>query len=665
MLWVLTGSLGMVTGQDNPHRVYNVTWVINNLMSGKIANTTSLVGTISDAFPTLYFDLCDLVGDTWDPSNQEPFPGYGCHNPGGRIGTQSKPFYVCPSHKRRKDCGGPADGFCAKWGCETTGTVHWNPSSSWDYITLRRGKTPHGSACYDSRRGPRAGSTPGGKCNPLVLTFTPAGKRATWDGSQAWGLRLYRPGHDPITMFSLIRHILTAEPKLPVGPNPVLSDQTAPLLKIRKPPLLEKETPPYLTSPDLTSPSSMTYLAPSPNPRKEISYITGTSTMNTPTPTTRLLPTSRPGTGDRLLGLIHGAFLALNHSDPNKTQECWLCLLSRPPYYVGTAIQNNYTSHATPPWSCASLPQHRLTISEVSGQGICIGKIPLTHQKLCSKIIPTETSTESKYLTGPNGTYWACNTGLTPCVSTGVLNTSNDFCVLIELWPTIIYHTPEYVYIHSQPQEGIRPRREPVSLTLALLLGGLTVGGITAGIGTGVTALQQTSHFKQLQQAMHMDIQALEESVTALEKSLTSLSEVVLQNRRGLDIIFLQQGGLCAALKEECCFYADHTGVVRDSMAKLRERLRQRQQVFESQQGWFESWFNKSPWLSTLISTIMGPLIILLLILVLGPCVLNRLVQFIKDRLTVIQAMVLTQQYHQLGQTDPGAIKPMNGRFHS
>lgn len=147
----------------------------------------------------------------------------------------------------------------------------------------------------------------------------------------------------------------------------------------------------------------------------------------------------------------------------------------------------------------------------------------------------------SYYLLGPNGTYWACNSGLTPCVSAQVLNQSTDFCVLIELWPKIFYHDPEYVYHHY---EGLtRYPREPVSITLALLLGGLTVGGITAGIGTGAAALAETSQFKLLQQAMHADLQALEESVSALEKSLTSLSEVVLQNRRGLDILFLREGG--------------------------------------------------------------------------------------------------------------------------
>lgn len=53
----------------------------------------------------------------------------------------------------------------------------------------------------------------------------------------------------------------------------------------------------------------------------------------------------------------------------------------------------------------------------------------------------------------------------------------------------------------------------------------------------------------------------------------------------------------------------------------------------------------------------MGPLIILLLILLLGPCILNRLVQFVKDRISVVQALVLTQQYHQLKSMDPEAVE--------
>lgn len=110
--------------------------------TGKVANTTSLSGTMTDAFPTLYFDLCDLVGESWDPSDQEPFPGYGCHNPGGRLGTRSKDFYVCPGQNHPKECGGLGDGYCAQWGCETTGEAYWKPSSSWDLITLRRGALP-------------------------------------------------------------------------------------------------------------------------------------------------------------------------------------------------------------------------------------------------------------------------------------------------------------------------------------------------------------------------------------------------------------------------------------------------------------------------------------------------------------------------------------------
>lgn len=56
-------------------------------------------------------------------------------------------------------------------------------------------------------------------------------------------------------------------------------------------------------------------------------------------------------------------------------------------------------------------------------------------------------------------------------------------------------------------------RREPITLILALLLGGVTMGGIAASVGTGTTTLMETRQFWQLQAAMHTDIKALEESI--------------------------------------------------------------------------------------------------------------------------------------------------------
>lgn len=588
---------------ESPHQVYNVTWTITNLMTGARVTATSVKGALVDAFPTLYFDLCDVVG----PSSSSEF---GCGSTWGLYRTQLEGFYVCPGHKVNKGCGGPADGYCAKWGCETTGEAYWKPSSSWDLITLKRGATPLFQNCRSS-----------GKCNPLVLQFTSAGRKATWDGPKSWGLRLYTPkGHNPVTRFSLNRRVTNLVTQ-PIGPNSALQDKKSPSLPApdRLPVLLEITRASDRVS--VTSSSVAGSDAPTPQPS---------------------------GTGDRLINLVTGAYLALNYSDPSKTQECWLCLVHSPPYYEGVAVLGNYINQTTVPDRCTAIPSHKLTLPEVSGQGLCLGNVPPTHQGLCKATRKIHTG--NYYLAAPTGTYWACNTGLTPCVSVTVLNQSSDYCVLVELWPKVTYHEPEDIYSYFEGQT--RFKREPLTITLALLLGGITLGGMAAGIGTGTTALIETGHFRQLQVAMNADLKALEESVSALEKSLTSLSEVVLQNRRGLDMLFLREGGLCAALKEECCFYADHTGIVRDNMAKLRERLARRQKLFDSQQGWFEGWFNRSPWFATLLSTLIGPLVVLLLILLFGPCILNRLVQFIKDRLSVIQTFVLTQQYQVLRQQE-------------
>jgi hypothetical protein len=55
-------------------------------------------------------------------------------------------------------------------------------------------------------------------------------------------------------------------------------------------------------------------------------------------------------------------------------------------------------------------------------------------------------------------------------------------------------------------------------------------------------------------------------------------------------------------------------------MAKIQEGLIKRKKEKEQNQGWFESWFFTSPWLKTLISTLLGLLIIILLLLTFGPC---------------------------------------------
>jgi hypothetical protein len=190
-----------------------------------------------------------------------------------------------------------------------------------------------------------------------------------------------------------------------------------------------------------------------------------------------------------------------------------------------------------------------------------------------------------------------------------------------------------------------RSKREPVSLTLALLMG----LGLTVGVGMGVTALIEGRQGTQsLREAINEDLSMLEKSIDALENSLTSLPEVVLQNRRGLDLLFLKEGGLCAALKEECCFFADHTGIVKDSMQKLRERLERRKQDQEAQQGCFELWHSKSPWMTTLLSALPGPILTICLVLIFGPCLINKEIAFGKSRVNAVQLMVLQHQYQPI-----------------
>lgn len=83
----------------------------------------------------------------------------------------------------------------------------------------------------------------------------------------------------------------------------------------------------------------------------------------------------------------------------------------------------------------------------------------------------------------------------------------------------------------------------------------------------------QGRYYNNLWTAIDLGIERPENPIADLQESLTSLAKVVLQNKRVLGLAFLQQGGLCAALGGECYSYADRSGVVKESLARVREGL--------------------------------------------------------------------------------------------
>ena len=122
-------------------------------------------------------------------------------------------------------------------GCETTGDAYWNPTSTWDLITVKRG-----SSLDKPNQGERDGSTypengcahsnsPSGPCkgkycNPILIKFTVKGKQArqSWLRGNNWGLRLDATGKDPGLIFKI--KLTVGDPStVPIGPNEVLPEQ--------------------------------------------------------------------------------------------------------------------------------------------------------------------------------------------------------------------------------------------------------------------------------------------------------------------------------------------------------------------------------------------------------------------------------------------------------
>ncbi|NXN18000.1 ENV1 protein, partial [Indicator maculatus] len=85
---------------------------------------------------------------------------------------------------------------------------------------------------------------------------------------------------------------------------------------------------------------------------------------------------------------------------------------------------------------------------------------------------------------------------------------------------------------------------------------------------------------------------------------------------------------------------------------KAHEGLTKRRKERENSQAWYETWFNQSPWLTTLLPTIMRPVILLLLALTFRPHIINKLVAFVNERIEKVHVMMI-RKLQPISITDP------------
>jgi hypothetical protein len=109
------------------------------------------------------------------------------------------------------------------------------------------------------------------------------------------------------------------------------------------------------------------------------------------------------------------------------------------------------------------------------------------------------------------------------------------------------------------------------------------------------------------------------------------------------------KGGLCLFLNEECYLYVNQLGIVRDMAQQLQDWVKQ--ELANSWNRWSSIW-NWALWLLPLA----GPIFMLLLTLVFGPCIFNTITHFISLQMEAIKLQLLVTQYRPLGQKEPDGI---------
>lgn len=141
-----------------------------------------------------------------------------------------------------------------------------------------------------------------------------------------------------------------------------------------------------------------------------------------------------------------------------------------------------------------------------------------------------------------------------------------------------------------------------------------------------------------------------------IQESLDSLENIVLKNRLALDCLLAEKGGIYVGINKTCCTQMNNPRKVEVNIQKIYE-----------QDTWLHTYnraltnpnyiwlINKNalPSLTWFLS-LLGPLIVVLLLLILGPCSFNVLVKFVSSKLQQFNVRtMLAQGFHAILSSDP------------
>lgn len=92
----------------------------------------------------------------------------------------------------------------------------------------------------------------------------------------------------------------------------------------------------------------------------------------------------------------------------------------------------------------------------------------------------------------------------------------------------------------------------------------------------------------------------------------------------------------------------------------MEQSLEKRKRKREQSESWYQNWFSTSPWLSTLLPSVLGPFIGLLLLISFGPWAFKKLTVFIKTQVDSATKGTVAVHYHRLSLSDPQELEFSN-----